>query len=105
MLNMIFLWFASGRAPSPDKPTFVGFSTVCPSRAFFPRCYQLEDHAHSMCAVWRSTSSPALWKGSNNSPSPARRPCTAPCLRATLKSARAEVSCAAEGLTEGPVGV
>lgn len=59
MLNMIFLRFAFGRVPSPDKPTFVGFSAVCPSRAFFFRRYLLEDHAQSMCAEWRSISSPA----------------------------------------------
>lgn len=79
MLNMIFLRFAFGRAPSPDKPTFVGFSTVCPSRGFFPRCYQLEDRAQSMCAACRSASSPALWKGSNDSPPSCP---AAPCLRA-----------------------
>lgn len=81
MLNMIFLRFAFGRAPSPDKPTFVGFSAVCPSRAFFfgAICWRI---THRACVQSRGAfpalPGPALWKGSSNSPSAARRSCRAP---------------------------
>lgn len=81
MLNMIFLRFAFGRVPSPDKPTFVGFSAVCPSRAFFfgVICWRI---THRACVqsggAFPALPGPALWKGSSNSPSAARRSCRAP---------------------------